>query len=63
MSMSRPSPIQMREHLSGGDHPCVRSELVRHARGRGADADVLQRLESMPDRTCDGPSAGSAEIL
>ncbi|MGI5995326.1 DUF2795 domain-containing protein [Saccharomonospora viridis] len=53
----------MREHLSGGDHPCVRSELVRHARGRGAGADVLQRLESMPDRTCDGPSAGSAEIL
>ena len=57
--MSKPNPIQMQKFLSGVDYPASKDELVEHARGQGADDDVLSQLESIPDRTYDGPNAVS----
>ncbi|SFQ03975.1 Protein of unknown function [Amycolatopsis arida] len=53
------NPIQMQKFLSGVDYPCGKDDLVRHARGQGADDQVLRRLEELPDRTYDGPNAVS----
>jgi hypothetical protein len=56
------NPIQMQKFLSGVDYPAGRDDLVKHARQQGADEEVLRGLESMPDRTYDGPNAVSAEF-
>jgi hypothetical protein len=55
------NPIQMQKFLGGIDYPASRDTLVEHARGKGADEEVVRKLESMPDRTYDGPNAVSAE--
>jgi hypothetical protein len=54
------NPIQMQKYLSGVDYPCDRDGLVDHARSNGAEEDVLNRLQEMPDRQYDGPNAVSA---
>lgn len=59
--MNKPNPIEMQKYLSGVDYPCGRDGLVDHARGKGADDGILERLQSMPDREYDGPNAVSAE--
>ncbi|MFL6144239.1 MAG: DUF2795 domain-containing protein [Labedaea sp.] len=56
------NPIQMQKFLSGVDYPASKDDLVEHARQKGADEEVLRGLESMPDRTYDGPNAVSAEF-
>lgn len=55
------NPIQMQKFLSGVDYPASREDLVEHARKKGADEEVLRKLEAMPDRTFDGPNAVSSE--
>jgi hypothetical protein len=55
------NPIQMQKFLSGVDYPASRDDLVQHARQKGADEEVLRQLESLPDRTFDGPNAVSSE--
>lgn len=55
------NPIQMQKFLSGIDYPASRDKLVEHARKKGADEEVLRKLESLPDRTFDGPNAVSSE--
>jgi hypothetical protein len=60
--MPAPNPIQMQKFLGGVNYPCGRDELVEHARSKGADDDVLEHLRALPDRTYDGPNAGSAEF-
>jgi hypothetical protein len=60
--MSAPNPIQMQKFLAGVEYPCSRDGLVEHARGKGADDDVLEHLRALPDRTYDGPNAVSAEF-
>jgi hypothetical protein len=56
------NPIQMQKFLSGVDYPASKDDLVEHARGKGADEEVMRGLEAMPDRTYDGPNAVSAEF-
>ncbi|HEV2778890.1 MAG TPA: DUF2795 domain-containing protein [Actinophytocola sp.] len=51
----------MQKFLSGVDYPASREDLVEHARKKGADEEVLRKLEAMPDRTFDGPNAVSSE--
>ncbi|SFJ00386.1 DUF2795 domain-containing protein [Amycolatopsis sacchari] len=57
-----PNPIQMQKFLSGVDYPASRDDLVEHAKSQGADNDVLEHLQQMPDRTYDGPNAVSQEF-
>lgn len=57
--MSKPNPIQMQKFLGGIEYPASRDDLVEHARQSGADDDVLRHLESLPDRSFDGPNAVS----
>ena len=57
--MNQPNPIQMQKFLAGVDYPCDKRQLVEHARSKGADEPVLKQLETIPDRTYDGPNAVS----
>nr|WP_308706100.1 DUF2795 domain-containing protein [Nocardia nova] len=53
------NPIQVHKYLSGVDYPCDRRDIVRAARKNGAGAEIVDALESMPDRMFDGPNAVS----
>lgn len=55
------NPIQMQKFLGGVAYPADRDSLVEHARRKGADEEVLRKLESLPNRTYDGPNAVSSE--
>ncbi len=45
------SPTDITHHLKGIDFPAEKSDLVEHAKGKGADKDVLGTIEKMPDGT------------
>ncbi|MER6947722.1 DUF2795 domain-containing protein [Nonomuraea sp. NPDC005983] len=56
------NPIELQKHLSGVDYPAKREDLVRAARAKGADQEMLQALQAIPDREYDGPSAVSQAL-
>lgn len=60
--MPTPNPIQMQKYLGGIDYPASRDDIVERARSNGADDDVLQHLQALPDRQYDGPNAVSREF-
>jgi hypothetical protein len=60
--MSQVNPIQVQKYLSGVDYPSDRDGIVSAAKDNGADETVLGALESMPDRTYDGPNAVSKAV-
>ncbi|BDT90457.1 hypothetical protein IFM12275_04330 [Nocardia sputorum] len=60
--MGQVNPIQVQKYLSGVDYPCDREGIVSAARDNGADKDILNALEAIPDRTYDGPNAVSQAV-
>ena len=44
------SPANVTRHLSGIDFPAGKQDLVKHAQGNGADDEVIDVLNRMPDR-------------
>lgn len=57
-----PNPVQVQKFLGGLDYPVGKQELVEQARKKGADANVMDALERIPDRQYESPVAVSAEI-
>ena len=53
---------QVLSYLDGVVFPADKSELVAHASLRGAPANLLATLDSLPDRSYDSPSAVSVGI-
>ena len=60
--MAKVNPIQVQKFLGGMDYPAGKEKLVEHARGQGADENVISTLEQLPDREYDGPSGVTKEI-
>jgi len=60
--MNAPNPIQVQKFLGGLDYPASKDEIVRTAQDAGADDDVLEALDGIPDREYDGPTAVSEAI-
>lgn len=48
--MARANPIQVQEYLSGMDYPADKEEIIDHARDQGADEDVMQTLQQLPEQ-------------
>lgn len=59
---SAPNPIELQKHLAGVNYPASKSDLVAAARDQGAGQEVIDALESMPDREYDGPNAVSEAV-
>jgi len=57
-----PNPIQVQKFLGGVDYPADKSTLLDAARDEGADDNVLQALEALPDQTFDSPTDVSSRI-
>jgi hypothetical protein len=43
------SPANVTQHLKGMDFPASKDDLVRHAKDNGADQDVLDSIEQLPE--------------
>lgn len=50
-----PNPIELQKHLSGVDYPADRDALLQTARENGADDDLPQSLQQLPEREFSGP--------
>lgn len=40
---------QLAQHLEGISFPARRDKLIEHARQKGADSDLIDKLNQMPD--------------
>lgn len=60
--MATPNPIQVQKFLGGIDYPASKEDIVRTAKDAGADENVLNALEGIPDREYDGPTAVSEAV-
>jgi hypothetical protein len=58
-----PNPIQLQKHLGGIKYPASKADLVKAARERKADKEIIEALEAMPDQQYDGPDAVSRAAL
>jgi hypothetical protein len=56
------NPIQVQKFLGGVDYPISKQELVKHAKGQGADADVTSTLEELPFDEFNSPNDVSEAI-
>ncbi|ARN79760.1 DUF2795 domain-containing protein [Methylocystis bryophila] len=43
------SPANVTHHLSGVNFPARKQDLVKKAKANGADRDILEMIEDMPD--------------
>jgi hypothetical protein len=46
------SPANVARYLSGIDFPWQKADLVTHAKAQGAEDEVLQLLEELPEGEC-----------
>ena len=60
--MATPNPIDVQKHLGGLDYPASKDDIVRKARDSGADDDLVQALEGLPDQSHDAPTDVSAAL-
>ena len=47
--MATANPIQVQKFLSGMDYPASKDEIVNHAKSKGADDNIMQTFQQLPD--------------
>jgi hypothetical protein len=57
------SPIDIQKSLGGMDYPATKDQIIEHAQQHGADTEVLDALQKIPDREYEGPSGVSKEVF
>lgn len=57
-----PNPIQIQKFLGGIDYPASREALISKAKESGADSNVLDALQNIPDKEYDSPTAVSSAV-
>ncbi len=50
-----PNPIELQKALSGASYPSKKQDLIGHAKDNGADKEILDALENLPDGDISGP--------
>ena len=50
------NPIQIQKFLKGVDYPASKSDLLENAEEEGADEDVRETLERLPDAEYQSPA-------
>jgi hypothetical protein len=57
-----PNPIRIQKFLSGVDYPASKQTLLETAKKEGADKDVLDALDRIPEVDYDAPTAISKAV-
>ena len=60
--MGKINPIQLQKHLTGLDYPASKDEIVRTATEQGADDEIRQVLDRLPDREFETPAEVSEAV-
>ncbi|WP_157427618.1 DUF2795 domain-containing protein [Agromyces salentinus] len=60
--MATPNPIRVQKFLGGVNYPASKQDILRTARESGADDEVVDALNGIPDRQYDGPTAVSEAV-
>jgi len=50
-----PNPIDVQKALSGANYPCSKQDLIGHAKNNGADDEIVNSLNKLPDGEISGP--------
>lgn len=50
-----PNPIDVQKALSGATYPSSKEDLIEHAKKNGADDEIVQSLNKLPDGDVTGP--------
>jgi hypothetical protein len=53
--MSHVNPVQIQKFLKGVDYPANKQTLIDNAKKLGADENVRESLEKLPDQEYDAP--------
>jgi hypothetical protein len=57
-----PNPIEIQKFLGGMDYPVDKKTILSTAKDKGADGEVLEALERIPDGEYDAPTAVSKAV-
>jgi hypothetical protein len=50
-----PNPIDVQKTLSGVSYPSSKQDIISHAKSNGADQEILDALNKLPDGEISGP--------
>jgi len=50
------TPIDVQRYLGGINYPASKDVLVRHAKGRAADKEMINLLDRLPNREYKSPA-------
>ncbi|MBF2051227.1 MAG: DUF2795 domain-containing protein [Leptolyngbya sp. IPPAS B-1204] len=54
--MATVNPIELQKYLKGMNYPASKDDLIDHAEEQGADDDILDLLEQLPDEEYETPT-------
>ncbi|HVK55903.1 MAG TPA: DUF2795 domain-containing protein [Burkholderiales bacterium] len=57
-----PNPVQIQKFLHGLDYPVTKQKILDTAKKEGADDNVLNALNQIPDQEYDSPVTVSREV-
>jgi hypothetical protein len=60
--MAKVNPIQVQKFLGGMDYPATKDEIVNHAKSKGADENIMDTLEQLPEDDYETPADVSKAI-
>jgi hypothetical protein len=60
--MAKVNPIQVQKFLGGMNYPAKKDEIVDHAKSKGADKNVMDTLNQLPDEDFQTPADVSKAI-
>lgn len=60
--MAKANPIQVQKFLSGMDYPAGKNDIVKHAKSKGADDNIMQTLQQLPEENFETPADVSQAI-
>lgn len=58
----QPSPFRIQKYLGGLRYPADKQQVLERARSRGADAQLMQVLDLLPERRYESPVSLSCEV-
>ena len=53
--MSQATPVEVEKCLKGINYPAQKNELMKHARRNGAEQEVLETMNHLPNQTFQSP--------
>ncbi len=62
MANAKVNPVQIQKYLGGIDYPCSKQDLLKTAKSKGADQNVMDVINRLPDKQYQKPTDVTKEI-